>query len=237
MRTRARREPVTQRTRSSGRWLARRRHRPARTSTVSGSSSVRSSARSRRCRSSCPATTRWWRSCRSTCSRGPRELRAALERTAGLLRRKHGIALRAGVSPAFAGLAAVGRAYGEAERALRHAGPGAPAIALEEVPLFDYLAAAADETAHRLIPPGARALLTADRRVAGALSSTLRAYAECDLNVARAAERLAVHPNTVHYRLRRVQELSGRDPRRFAELLELRTALRLLDRAAPEAGG
>jgi hypothetical protein len=169
--------------------------------------------------------------------RGPRELRAALERTAGLLRRKHGIALRAGVSPAFAGLAAVGRAYGEAERALRHAGPGAPAIALEEVPLFDYLAAAADETAHRLIPPGARALLTADRRVAGALSSTLRAYAECDLNVARAAERLAVHPNTVHYRLRRVQELSGRDPRRFAELLELRTALRLLDRAAPEAGG
>jgi hypothetical protein len=162
--------------------------------------------------------------------RGPRELRVALARTADLLGRNHGIALRAGVSAVFAGLGAVGRAYGEAGRALRHASAGAPAVALEEVPLFDYLAGAADETARKLIPRGTAALLRADARAAGGLSATLRAYAECDLNVARAAERLAVHPNTVHYRLRRVQELSGRDPRRFAELVELTTALRLLAR-------
>ena len=54
------------------------------------------------------------------------------------------------------------------------------------------------------------------------------AYADCDLNVARAAELLNVHANTVHYRLRRVQELTGRDPRRFAELVELTTALRII---------
>lgn len=37
-----------------------------------------------------------------------------------------------------------------------------------------------------------------------------------------------VHANTVHYRLRRVQELTGRDPRRFADLVELTTALRMI---------
>jgi sugar diacid utilization regulator len=39
-----------------------------------------------------------------------------------------------------------------------------------------------------------------------------------------------VHANTVHYRLRRVRELTGRDPRRFAELVELTAALELAHR-------
>ena len=67
-----------------------------------------------------------------------------------------------------------------------------------------------DETAQRLLPPGIERL--------AALAETLSTYAECDLNVARTAERLEVHANTIHYRLRRVQELTGRDPRRFARL-------------------
>jgi sugar diacid utilization regulator len=33
----------------------------------------------------------------------------------------------------------------------------------------------------------------------------------------------------VHHRLRRIHELTGSDPRRFAELAELTAALRLLD--------
>jgi sugar diacid utilization regulator len=161
--------------------------------------------------------------------RGPRELRAALERTAAVLRRRHGLDLRAGVSSACSGLSQLARGYGEARRALGLAGTDAAVVALEEVPLLDYLASGADDTALRLVPARAGDLLEADRRANGALSATLRAYADCDLNVARAAKRLVVHPNTVHYRLRRVQELSGLDPRRFGELAELTTALRLLD--------
>jgi hypothetical protein len=155
--------------------------------------------------------------------RGPRELRAALERTAAVLARTHGLDLRAGVSGTCSGLAELARGYGEATRALRHAGPAAAVVALEEISLFDYLAEAADESAGRLLPRGIESVLRAD-----ALTETLRAYADCDLNVARTAERLAVHPNTVHYRLRRVQDLTGRSPRRFDDLVELTTALRLV---------
>jgi hypothetical protein len=158
--------------------------------------------------------------------RGPVELSAELGRAAERLRRTHRVELRAGVSTVCSGLAEVARGYGEARRALRHA-PAVGAVALEDVGLLDYLAAGADDGVQRVVPAGVHTLVAA-----GALVDTLRAYAECDLNVMRTAERLVVHPNTVHYRLRRVAELSGRDPRRFNELVELLTALRLVaDRA------
>jgi hypothetical protein len=147
----------------------------------------------------------------------PADLRAALLRAAAFLKRTHSVTLRAGVSTPCGSLGELGRGYVEARRALGHA---APVALLEDIPLFDYLAATADETAHLLLPPGIDKL--------SPLAETLRAYADCDLNVARAAELLNVHANTVHYRLRRVQELTGRDPRRFSELVELTTALRII---------
>jgi sugar diacid utilization regulator len=161
--------------------------------------------------------------------RGPGELRAALERAARTLSRTHRVSLRAGVSSVCSGLSELARGYGEAGRALHHAGEGQEVVALQEIALLDYLASEADDTARRLVPAGVRRLLEADGRQGGALVQTLRAYAGCDLNVARAAQRLTVHPNTVHYRLRRVADLTGRDPRSFGDLNELLTALRLLE--------
>jgi hypothetical protein len=153
--------------------------------------------------------------------RGPAEVRAAIARAAERLARTHGLEMRAGVGAVGDDLGDVARGYAEARRALRHA-PAGGAIALEEVGLVDYLAEQADDAAQRLVPAAAAAL-AADET----LSATLRAYADCDMNVARTAERLVVHPNTVHYRLRRVAETTGRDPRRFGDLLELLLALRI----------
>jgi DNA-binding PucR family transcriptional regulator len=161
--------------------------------------------------------------------RGPAEIRGVLERAAEVLSRTHGVRLRAGVSSVCSGLSELARGYGEAGGALRHAGDGAAVVALQDVALIDYLAAAADDTARRLVSPGVRRLLEADRRQGGALVQTLRAYADCGLNVSRTAQRLMVHPNTVHYRLGRVAAITGQDPRRFDDLAELLTALRLLE--------
>lgn len=124
--------------------------------------------------------------------RGPRELARALERAASLLERNQGLELRAGISSRCSGLAELARGHGEAHRALRHAGPGRAVAVLDEIPLLDYLAAGADDTARRLASPGVELMLRADR--VGALPATVRAYADCDLNVRRTAERLIVHP-------------------------------------------
>lgn len=45
---------------------------------------------------------------------------------------------------------------------------------------------------------------------------------------ARAAA-LYVHPNTLRYRLNRIQDYSGQDPRTFAGLAELQCILEALD--------
>jgi hypothetical protein len=165
--------------------------------------------------------------------RGALEVRAAIDRTAESLRRTHGVALQAGVSTICETLGDVARGYGEAERALSHA-PASGAIAIEEVGLLDYLVEHADDGARRLVPAAARLLANDDERQAGALTATLRAYADCDMNVARTAARLVVHPNTVHYRLRRVAEITGRDPRRLTDLLDLLLAARLRE-VSPDA--
>ena len=44
-----------------------------------------------------------------------------------------------------------------------------------------------------------------------------------------AAERLQVHPNTAQYRLRRIEERTGRNPRRISDLLDLLVTIALDD--------
>ena len=58
---------------------------------------------------------------------------------------------------------------------------------------------------------------------------------EALVSVAQAAALLGVHPNTVRYRLRRIEKLTGLDTSSFYHLVELVTALRLApaDPASP----
>jgi hypothetical protein len=128
--------------------------------------------------------------------------------------------MRAGISLPVTSLGdPVVQAHREALQALALAAPG-QVVRLSDLSLFDYLVATADETSRRLAPRGLPA-------VDGVLRSTLDAYASADLNAERAAQRLAVHPNTVHYRLGRVRRLTGRDPRRLPDLVELMAGLRM----------
>jgi len=57
-----------------------------------------------------------------------------------------------------------------------------------------------------------RPLLNYDRSHGTDLLQTLEAYLDCRESLRETARRLYVHPNTVKYRLRRVQQIMGRDP-------------------------
>jgi DNA-binding PucR family transcriptional regulator len=59
--------------------------------------------------------------------------------------------------------------------------------------------------------------------------ATLRAYVKCGFSPTRSAQQLIVHPNTVLYRLRRIRELTGRDPQEPDDLVLLALALKHLD--------
>ena len=78
----------------------------------------------------------------------------------------------------------------------------------------------------RALGPDGAARLAED--IVGNLSpellSTLAAVLESGLSVADAADRLYVHKNTVRYRLRRVEALTGRRLANLADRLELEAA-------------
>jgi PucR C-terminal helix-turn-helix domain/GGDEF-like domain len=134
--------------------------------------------------------------------------------------------VRIGIGRAGTGLAAVSRSYEEARRALARTTAARPTVAYEDVVLLDHLAAAADElvvqTAREIAAP-----LVARGAGGAFLASTFEAFVAEDLSVTRTAARLYVHPNTVYYRLHRIAELTGRDPRAFHDAVELLLALRL----------
>lgn len=145
-------------------------------------------------------------------------LRQALEREAAVM------LLSAGISLVVQGLDQVARAYAQARQALALA-PAGGVMGLADLSLFEYLVAGADDTAPQLAPAGLERLDEVHRR-------TLLAFAECDLNAGHTATRLGVHPNTVHYRLHRIEKLTRRDVRRFWDLVGLVAGVLLLERAA-----
>jgi len=66
-----------------------------------------------------------------------------------------------------------------------------------------------------------------DREHGGNLLSTLRAFIECGAQYRATASRLAVHENTVRYRLHRVAEVAGIDPASFHDLSRAAFALQV----------
>lgn len=140
-----------------------------------------------------------------------RALRKALEGTASAV----------GISPPVSGLPLVPAALSRARiaRACLAAGETG-VIGFGERPVSTLVAGApklARELARDVLAD-LLALPVAERDV---LLATLRAWFTEHGSARDAAERLFVHPNTVRYRIRRVQELTGRDlsdPRGIAEL-------------------
>jgi sugar diacid utilization regulator len=64
-------------------------------------------------------------------------------------------------------------------------------------------------------------LVNSDATAGGALVQTLRAVADADMNVQKAARILGKHPNTVYTRIERIRELTGLDGQRYHDLTEL----------------
>lgn len=144
--------------------------------------------------------------------------------------REHGIQMLIGVSGVCRGLGEVAQRYLEAHQALRRCNPDRPIVSLSELSPFEHLVASADRSTRTSIAMEATPLTEIGN---GALMETLRAYLDSDLDVARTAQALYVHPNTVRYRLRRISELTGLDAQSFSGLVELLTIARLSESAVP----
>lgn len=135
------------------------------------------------------------------------------------------------------GPSGIASSYEEAREALEIAtekGTPGVVVAFEDVILEHILRAS--PSSERLAADTLEPLRAYDARHRTDLVETLRAYMDTSFNLTRSAFVLSVNPNTVVYRLRRIGELTGRDPRKPADLLLLCVCLKGLPLRRPPAG-
>jgi DNA-binding PucR family transcriptional regulator len=144
----------------------------------------------------------------------------------------------AGISGWHHGMAGIPDAFAEAREAVEiAAGTGirGRVVSLEDV-VVDHMLRSSPH-ARRILEEALQPLLEYDQAHHAELVATLQAYVESGAKLTRTARRLTVHPNTVVYRLRRIRELSGRDPHDMSELLILFLALKRRELTARTSDG
>lgn len=159
---------------------------------------------------------------------GPAGAEAAKEECEALARSIEDEAVSVGVSGWHPGATEIDASYAEAQAAVGIAlgsGVHGRAVGFDEV-LVDHMVRSSPH-AERILEESLRPLLDYDRERQSELVPTLRAYFDSAFNLTKSAEALSVHPNTVVYRLRRIKELSGRDPHDPDDLLLLLFGLKL----------
>ena len=107
-----------------------------------------------------------------------------------------------------------------AKLAIQSQGPGENFASYESVRLEILLGSVSDSAADAYLEKCLRGLDDGDREL-------LNLYFACEMSLKETSARCYLHVNTVQYRLRRVRERCGLDPRRFREASLLYTALRV----------
>lgn len=159
---------------------------------------------------------------------GPSELGTARHLCSALARHLARTDARIGISSCHQGLAPLATSYAEAREAVEIAagnGTDGRVVAFDEV-LIDSVVRASRH-AGRILDATIAPLLAYDAEHKAELVPTLRSYVETGFNLTRCAEGRSVHPNTIVYRLRRIKELTGRDPHVPDDLLLLQLGLKL----------
>jgi PucR family transcriptional regulator, purine catabolism regulatory protein len=123
------------------------------------------------------------------------------------------------------------RAFHEARCALEATsladGDGPEVASHEDLGAFTLLLSLQDEDALRLYSEGLlEPIERTEGEYGGELLRSLEAYIEQNGNWERAARQLYCHRHTLRYRIRRIEELTGRDLSRATDRIELWLALR-----------
>jgi hypothetical protein len=136
----------------------------------------------------------------------------------------------AGTSWAVADVCRVVAEAGRARRLAELLGAGVHMVNSAEFGSSELLLAMVPAEARRsfraaLLTP----LLAYDRDHGTELVSTLQVFLACSGSWSKAAEAMFIHVNSLRYRIRRIHELTGRDPRSLEDQAALLLALRIRD--------
>ena len=142
------------------------------------------------------------------------------ERVAPLLQML-GPAVLVGISADHPSTAFLPRALNEATIAFDFASVTERVVAFSGLPVRGLLVLRGADEARAAPPSWVQPLIAANAESGGSLIATLRAFADADMNMQKAARLLARHPNTLYARLIRIKDITGLDGQRYRDLTEL----------------
>ena len=132
-----------------------------------------------------------------------------------------GPAVLIGISTDHPSTSYLPKAVHQATIALDFANVANRVVQFSNLPIRDLLVHHGADYVQAAPPNWVATLLSADAKADGSLIETLRAVADADLNVQKAARILGRHPNTIYTRIERVRILTGLDGQRYRDLTEL----------------
>lgn len=135
--------------------------------------------------------------------------------------RERNLQLNIGASDSTSGFDGIPRAYTTAALTLSYATATRPVVTMATLNPLQLLLLSSGNQARELIREKSARLLLLDAKDREAAIETIQAFANADMSVTGAASVLKVHPNTVRYRLSRIAQITGRDPRTFSGLADL----------------
>ena len=134
---------------------------------------------------------------------------------------KLGNAVLVGLSTDVPSTSYIPKALAEAQLAFEFADAAHRVVGFSGIPVRQLLIRQAQDSMRPPLPEWSTALFTADDKAKGSLIATLRAYADTDMNVLKAARELAVHPNTIYTRMQRIADITGQNGLEYHALTEL----------------
>jgi sugar diacid utilization regulator len=132
-----------------------------------------------------------------------------------------GPAVLIGISTDHPSTSYLPKALHQATIALDFANVANRVVQFSDLPIRDLLIHHGTDYVQAAPPNWVAALVSADLKAEGTLIQTLRAVADADLNVQKAARILGRHPNTIYTRMERVKNLTGLDGQNYRDLTEL----------------
>ncbi len=134
---------------------------------------------------------------------------------------KLGNAVLVGVSTDMPSTSHIPKALSEAQMAFEFADAANRVVGFSGIPVRRVLIRQAHDSIRPALPQWSAAYFAADDKARGSLVTTLRAYADADMNVLKAARILKVHPNTIYSRMDRIADITGQNGLGYHALTEL----------------
>ena len=120
-----------------------------------------------------------------------------------------------GISAAHPSTSFVPKALQEATIALDFADVTKRVASFTELPVRSLMVHRSADYVRAASPAWISALIEADIQASGTLLKTLRAIADADMNIQKAARILGKHPNTIYHRIERIRDLTSLDGQRY----------------------